>query len=330
VVTFTILTDYELCGMWWVHQPVAWHRHIEQGVYRAAVRHVSTSGKGHLALAVFRCFSCSRASWDILGCLGMSQDALGQLKHLKTARARWPFPDAGRVACTDINWILTWLVGGWLRICQGLCLGVLWLVETFGPSWCCSGFDSGVLVFIKAMGTSGCCGWLNLGIPWFVEAFEPLWCCSWFNLSISGFIETLWPSSVWLGHFQVLKVLEPSWYYSWLDFWVRRSVGHLIVLQLARFGCSRVHRGNTAFIVLQKTTKKGEGVHISDNMCIYVQCGHTLLVDVLFMSLHSFYSPLNLRSNDNDKWKPTSLHSRGEATGGSWAMMEVWRCLMAM
>jgi len=25
----------------------------------------------------------------------MSQDALGQLKHLKTARARWPFPDEG-------------------------------------------------------------------------------------------------------------------------------------------------------------------------------------------------------------------------------------------
>jgi len=24
----------------------------------------------------------------------MSQDALGLLKHLKTARARWPFPDA--------------------------------------------------------------------------------------------------------------------------------------------------------------------------------------------------------------------------------------------
>ena len=23
----------------------------------------------------------------------MSQDALGQLKHLKTARARWPLPD---------------------------------------------------------------------------------------------------------------------------------------------------------------------------------------------------------------------------------------------
>ena len=23
----------------------------------------------------------------------MSQDVLGQLKHLKTARARWPFPD---------------------------------------------------------------------------------------------------------------------------------------------------------------------------------------------------------------------------------------------
>ena len=52
-----------------------------------------TSGKGHLALAVFRCFSCPRASCGILGCLGMSQDALGQLKHLKTARARWPFPD---------------------------------------------------------------------------------------------------------------------------------------------------------------------------------------------------------------------------------------------
>jgi len=27
----------------------------------------------------------------------MSQDALGQLKHLKTARARWPFPDASWV-----------------------------------------------------------------------------------------------------------------------------------------------------------------------------------------------------------------------------------------
>jgi len=26
----------------------------------------------------------------------MSQDALGQLKHLKTARARWPFPDVER------------------------------------------------------------------------------------------------------------------------------------------------------------------------------------------------------------------------------------------
>jgi len=29
------------------------------------------------------------------GYLGMSQDALGQLKHLKTARARWPWPDVG-------------------------------------------------------------------------------------------------------------------------------------------------------------------------------------------------------------------------------------------
>jgi len=27
----------------------------------------------------------------------MSQDALGQLKHLKTARARWPFPDVSRL-----------------------------------------------------------------------------------------------------------------------------------------------------------------------------------------------------------------------------------------
>jgi len=29
----------------------------------------------------------------------MSQDALGQLKHLKTARARWPFPDAWVSLC---------------------------------------------------------------------------------------------------------------------------------------------------------------------------------------------------------------------------------------
>ena len=27
----------------------------------------------------------------------MSQDALGLLKHLKTARARWPFPDAPKI-----------------------------------------------------------------------------------------------------------------------------------------------------------------------------------------------------------------------------------------
>jgi len=53
----------------------------------------TTSGKGHLALAVFRCFSSPRASWDIPRHPRMSQDALGQLKHLKTARARWPFPD---------------------------------------------------------------------------------------------------------------------------------------------------------------------------------------------------------------------------------------------
>ena len=28
----------------------------------------------------------------------MSQDAIGQLEHLKTARARWPFPDVGEAA----------------------------------------------------------------------------------------------------------------------------------------------------------------------------------------------------------------------------------------
>jgi len=27
----------------------------------------------------------------------MSQNALGQLKHLKTARARWPFPDVDAI-----------------------------------------------------------------------------------------------------------------------------------------------------------------------------------------------------------------------------------------
>jgi len=59
-----------------------------------------TSGKGHLALAVFGCFSCPRASRDILRHPRMSQDALGQLKHLKTARARWPFPDARQPAAS--------------------------------------------------------------------------------------------------------------------------------------------------------------------------------------------------------------------------------------
>jgi len=33
----------------------------------------------------------------------MSQDALGQLKHLKTARARWPFPDVIRFCCCCCN-----------------------------------------------------------------------------------------------------------------------------------------------------------------------------------------------------------------------------------
>jgi len=44
----------------------------------------------------------------------MSQDALGQLKHLKTARARWPFPDVVRLVCL--------LPGGTLNL-PGLELG---------------------------------------------------------------------------------------------------------------------------------------------------------------------------------------------------------------
>ena len=35
----------------------------------------------------------------------MSQDALGQLKHLKTARARWPFPDAFCNSSLDSPWL---------------------------------------------------------------------------------------------------------------------------------------------------------------------------------------------------------------------------------
>jgi len=35
----------------------------------------------------------------------MSQDALGQLKHLKTARARWPFPDVGHFCRMFSHWI---------------------------------------------------------------------------------------------------------------------------------------------------------------------------------------------------------------------------------
>ena len=73
----------------------------------ASVSGGSASGKGHLALAVFRCFSCPRASWDILRHPRMSQDALEQLKHLKTARARWPFsdvrPSQAHVAVADIG-----------------------------------------------------------------------------------------------------------------------------------------------------------------------------------------------------------------------------------
>jgi len=47
-------------GLWghcWQH---AIHR-----AYYAPLSDVRTSGKGHLALAVFRCFSCPRPSWDI-------------------------------------------------------------------------------------------------------------------------------------------------------------------------------------------------------------------------------------------------------------------------
>jgi len=33
----------------------------------------------------------------------MSQNALGQLKHLKTARARWPFPDAVSVVAVAVT-----------------------------------------------------------------------------------------------------------------------------------------------------------------------------------------------------------------------------------
>jgi len=37
----------------------------------------------------------------------MSQDALGQLKHLKTARSRWPFPDAFSISIIQESGILT-------------------------------------------------------------------------------------------------------------------------------------------------------------------------------------------------------------------------------
>jgi len=33
----------------------------------------------------------------------MSQDALGQLKHLKTARARWPFPDVRHMTVDELS-----------------------------------------------------------------------------------------------------------------------------------------------------------------------------------------------------------------------------------
>jgi len=33
----------------------------------------------------------------------MSQGVLGQLKHLKTARARWPFPDEARESMNSMH-----------------------------------------------------------------------------------------------------------------------------------------------------------------------------------------------------------------------------------
>ena len=77
------------------------------------------SGKDHLALAIFRCFSCPRASWGIRRHPRMSQGALGQLKHLKTARARWPFPDDSSqsssphssLPCWHISLHFPWILG---------------------------------------------------------------------------------------------------------------------------------------------------------------------------------------------------------------------------
>jgi len=91
MVLILIMISWVVKGMHWslkhfpTNAPIIWAVNVAHG---------GTSEKSHLALAVFRCFSSLRTSWDIPRHLRMSQDALGQLKHLKTARARWPFPDA--------------------------------------------------------------------------------------------------------------------------------------------------------------------------------------------------------------------------------------------
>jgi len=41
----------------------------------------------------------------------MSQDALGQLKHLKMARARWPFPDGLVALVRDEELVLEFCTG---------------------------------------------------------------------------------------------------------------------------------------------------------------------------------------------------------------------------
>jgi len=48
----------------------------------------------------------------------MSQDALGQLKHLKTARARWPFPDGCVVVLRSVRRRRRWGVedGAYARL----------------------------------------------------------------------------------------------------------------------------------------------------------------------------------------------------------------------
>ena len=74
----------------------------------------------------------------------MSQDALGQLKHLKTARARWPFPDVPLLAIFQhpllvlawflliLSWVFLILVEAFLILVEVLLL----LVEALlVPAW---------------------------------------------------------------------------------------------------------------------------------------------------------------------------------------------------